>query len=463
MNLDTYINIVVGFGLAVIITVILAIIDTKRNRDGRQKIKKYLIIIAIIVVFIIAASAWYFVSANQRAKDNYENLVAQADFELSNGNYIASADSYNKAYKAAYDLETEVESLDCIGSSYLAYGLDNADSDFYRKALDIYTGILNNTKYEETTNYQFALVHICFVYYFMGYRWDNADWTNDVELLENNYDFNKSATLSDREVTFMIDVAYALGLYYENATYSNIDNFNKSEYVEKALFYYDKLYMLSDVASKNWNANQIMQNSAYVKAKIAEFMLTYAIADINKAPVYLDDAISLCNDAINQSDFKNMSDYLLLKKNVGKGYWMKARLYPDTREENLNLAYTELAPLIHMDEVAIDEDLLDIGYYAALTGLCTEEELNIILNRYERELEITPISVGVYARIRIEISAVTVCAFISDNYENYPRAQEMKQSLIAELNTSLNDFLSDDDRQAINQLKNGFFAFDKND
>ena len=89
---------------------------------------------------------------------------------------------------------------------------------------------------------------------------------------------------------------------------------------------------------------------------------------------------------------------------------------------------------------------LDIRYYIIQTGVCTDEDIGVVLDQYELYFAQSYLSINSKTYTHMKVHAYITCGYVMQLYGNIDRAINMKQLLSNELENELSAFLSDDDK-----------------
>lgn len=477
MSLDTYITsvltVIVATGLPIFASFILEIIKAKDNKPGKKfkatlrKIGCLLIIIDLIIISVL--TFLYYKSTKTARLNNFESAMVQADFDFRNKTYIDAAEHYSDAATFAYDNKTKVQALYYMGVCYLEEGLISDNEKYFTNALEVYNEILCHSEYSTEEYYQDALIDTCLIFQYSNSGWDEELIDEVAGKIEATYDFSTLDCIADEEVDLLNKVALTLGSYYRKKLDKSISSELMNLYSEKALFYYNIVSSLMPRADMMHFKNTEMID---LYPRIADFMVKHAISTrpYDDAILAFDDAIAFCKstiDSLEKNDESNslaFSVYILLEAKLGRAYIAKLLRSGDI--DCAYSAYQELRPLLHLSEKdrGNDEDVLkglfDVGYYAIQTGMCTDEEIDIILDQYELYWSKNSLSSQSETYTHIKVQAYIVCYFVTQLYENCDRAITMSESLMSELENELGAFLSEQDKSLYETYKADFATHD---
>jgi len=469
MSFDTYISIVITSIVAIVVGLFAVLfpmvfpdnIDKKqgeqeKNRKGgkkrrnrtakfstqkiNQKLTKFhKIAIAFALLGVIVLVGTTVVYQTQKP-NKYNESINKAEFEYGNHNYLEAAKYYNEAAYVAYNVETKVTALYCEGACYLQLGLSSDNDNYLSQALSKYYAIIDNRKYKNAEYYQDALIDSSFALRELYSKWDDENLRNIIYQLEDVYDFSDIENIPLEKVDLMNKVALAIAQYYKYAANENFELQNKSmtkELSDKAIYYYGVVCQLMPQADSMHFKNTDLIG---LYLEISELMIKGSISSENymDALTNFNNTIKYCKSAIDTFDeaeknVNELSSYLRLKINLGKSYYLLSGL---EGEEYLSKAYDELKPLLYLNvNRDIEYILLDAGYYLILTKKCTEEEIDIILDRYENQLDGLTIENENY--LTLTQSTLEACKFIADLYEGNSRAIEKSEDLSRKVDSLL--------------------------
>ena len=469
MSFDTYFSIVITSIVAIVVGLFAVLFpmifpdnidkkqgEKKKNRrrgkkrrnttvkSSSQKIKQKLtkfhkiaIAFALLAALLLLGTT---VVYEAQKPNKYNETINKAEFEYGNHNYLEAAKYYNEASYVAYNVETKVTALYCEGACYLQLGLSSNNDNYLSQALRKYYSIVDNKKYKNAEYYQDALIDSSFALRELYGKWDDENLRNIIHQLEDAYDFSDIENISLEKVDLMNKVALAIAQYYKYAANANFEVQNKSmtkELSDKAIYYYDVVCQLMPQADLMHFKNTDLIG---LYLEISDLMIKGSISSENymDALTNFNNTIKFCKSAIDtfeevDKDVNELSSYLKLKINLGKSYYLLSGL---EGEEYLSKAYDELKPLLYLNvNRDIEYILLDAGYYLILTKKCTGEEIDIILDRYENQLDGLTIENGNY--LTLIQSTLEACKFIADIYEENSRAMEKSEDLSRKVDSLL--------------------------
>lgn len=451
MNPNTLITIFWSFIAVIAMNIILIIIDTKKNKDGKRKRRIYYNILKALGVLIIIIIVLYFYSSDQQKKENYNHVIDQATIEFDSKDYLSAAKIYHNASTNAYDIETEVESTYKEGMCFTLQGMNNSKPEYYPKAVEIYSSIINNPEYMESEFYLDAAIDMSGIFYLTNISCDNADWVSLIQLLEDNIDLEDSKDVPKGQ---KLKAAQVLALYFEKASHADKENSQNTIFLSKTLTYY-KLFSDWYTRSSTETDLNLTGMSTFNIINITDSLLDYA--PFTADPVELaNGAIKLCKSEMKRlGDQTDLVEYIQLKKNLGKGYWILGTC--EKNNEHLKKSYEILKSILYITDEKAQIELLDVAYYLILGGQYSEEDLTRALDVYEYNVSNLPVSTYRKLRIKILISASTACRWILENHGDYERAFVLGRAFSKELKTILYDLLDDDEREDTKELYDYFY------
>lgn len=462
MSFDAYISLMVSVIVVSIITIFTdlyfsktEVIDNVNNTNGRRKRNKiavnynrkknhcYIIIIFWVIVSVILTLIFI------RSKINeYNRIDDQANYELNNRNYVDAAKLFHEASLSAYNKKSKFDAIYSEASCYLILSV-LTEKDIYISNSFRLLNEISDPKYKEFEFYKDIPIDICLVCSTLNKNSYNINISEIVTKLENTYKFSDLDNISDTDVDFMNKVAMTIGLYYKNEANRAKKEFDLNSYkiyANKAIFYYNAVCQLMGRANIR-HYNQV--NIPILYTQISDFMVNNALFmfDNNVGYTKFDETIKFCTDAIKCFDITNDSNndeifraYIELTVDLGKAYVFSGVFI---EKENLINAYNTLHPLLKVksENIEIEFSLLDVGLYIIQTKKCTDEDIKIILDRYENVIKKLYNNNNISDYIRIMNSACAACDGIILNYENSERAKSLKDKYSKELD-NLSSFLN---------------------
>ena len=379
----------------------------------------------------------------------FDEIMSQANFELTNMNFIESARLYNQAYQLAFCAETRISAWQRKGTSFLLYGYLNSDMHYLSQSILINRRIVNANEIMNTEYFIHAITDIIFAHYLMNQRHDYPKLVRYVNLLKEKHCFEDDFSSVGTDLT----VATVLGLYYRRAYRSNpVYNLRNTNYMEYALYYFRRKHELRTLNTDLRGVNLFIQNDFFISYSIANFILNYYfLANLND-PSYekLAYAVELSRYALEGVDAGTEKwGYVALRRTIGKGYlFMSFFAYDDVRYVYFDNIFDNIRPLIFwplQENYEIERQILIATSYLLMTNSCTEDDIYHIVNRIENGLEVFSTGITPTQRARLAFMSSGTLISIIYNYEYLTdRVLSILRPLLTELNTSLYSFLGDD-------------------
>ena len=448
---------------------------TDKDAEAHQKavalLEVSVIPAAAILTLIVTIAALYFTifptkSQNQIVKD-FANIILDGDYALENRNFLEAAGYYHKAFLISYDIYSASFSQHREGTCYMLYGLVNNDKKYLRRALPILSNIVNTPKYENTVGYQEALIDLCYLYRALDYDPQDEKWCSLVKQLETIFNFDDIENISVEEAPTYISVAVNLSYYYNTIIYSDFNSLFLSESAQEKAIYYSRAAMQLE---EKYDEHRGIKNSDQIYlvsiCELASYMITNAFTN-PKGNVLetLEEARTLCQNAILTIDLESgnmlqLNIYIELKRNIGKTYIFSsfASEYPD-KEDYMLKAYQELIPLFYWDNYEVSENVMYVSNYILFTGLCTEDDIQLILERFSSYLQTAHENKNIPAQINIELNGLTMCDTILLYYDYETicfNTKKLGQQLYTDLNTVLFDFLDSNQKAELLEYSEKF-------
>lgn len=448
---------------------------TDKDAELHQKTMAVLEIIVIplvtiltLIIAILTLYATMFPTKSQdQIKKEFESLVLEGEYAFENKEFLEAASYYHQASLIAYDTSSETYSLHREGSCYMIYGIAENDKYYLKRTLMIFKNIVNTSEYENTRGYQEAIIDLCSLYAILGYDWQDKNWCSVVEQLENMFNFDNIENIPDEDMTTLISVAASLSLYYKTMLSSNIDILLFDEYSQQKIIHYLKAANQLELKYNEDHGVKVYDEALLISTyNMTHYVITNAFFNPKDNMLeILEETRTLCQDAILTLDLESdnmlqLDMYIKLKTNIGKSYYFSslASESPD-KEDYMLKAYQELIPLFYWDDYEVNESLMNTSCYILWTRLCTENDIQMIMNRLSSHLQTVQEKNDIPTQIRIELSGLTICSSILLYYEyetsNF-NAQKLGQQLWIDLNTVLYDFLDNNQKTELEHYSEQF-------
>lgn len=423
-----------------------------------------------ILALIVAISSLYTTifppKSQYQIEQGFVNIVSEGDYALGNNEFLEAADYYNQASLIAYDTHSEAYSLHRKGMCYMLYGMAENDKNYLKKALIIFENIENTPKYENTQGYQEAVIDLCALYYYLDYDWEDEKWYSNVAQLETTYNFDDLENISAKDMATLISVATNLSLYYKTVL-SNDIQFLDEDYQQKIIYYLKAITQLEIEYNEYFGVNIYDEGLLFAIYNMTHYMIVNAFFNPKDDTLeILEEARTMCQNAILTIDLdaSNMSQldlYIALKKNIGKSYYFSsiASDSPNKKKDYMLKAYQELIFLFYWDDYEISKSIIDTSQYILFTNLCTENDIQLILDRFSTYLQIAQKNSDIPTQIEMDLAGLRICSSILSYYEyetSNLNAQELGQQLWTDLNTVLFDFLDNDQKTELQKYSEKF-------
>lgn len=412
-----------------------------------------LVTILALIVAILNFNATTFPEKSQdQIKKEFESLVFEGEYAFKNKAFLEAASYYHQASLIAYDTHSEAYSLHGEGSCYMLYGIAESDKYYLKRTLMIFENIVNTPEYENTKGYQEAIIDLCSLYGILGYDWQDEKWRSAVEQLENMFNFDNIEKIPDEDMSTLISVATSLSLYYKAMLSSDFNIFLLDEDTQQKTIYYLKAANQLEMKYNEHHGVKIYDEALLISTyNMTHYVMTNALFNPKDNNLeILEEARTLCHDAISTFDLEannmlQLDMYIKLKTNIGKSYYFSSFASESpSKEDYLLKAYQELIPLFNWDSYEVNESLMYTSCYVLGTGLCTENDIQMILNRLSSHLQTVQENNDISTQIRIELQGLEICSYILLYYDyetNNSNVQKLGQQLWTDLYTVLYDFL----------------------
>lgn len=458
MSFEGYFLFIAGDFLGLVFTIVLTCISTKRNKEGQRITKILKVLIGILVIVGLAITAVYCISSRNQERTDFQKQIYEANFDLENQNFLAAAEHYDQARLIAYDEETTLQATYSKAMCYLFHGVSVSDSEYYRKALKLYISILENETYRDSKYYIDSAADVSQINCLLHREWNDPEWVRLIAWLESIVEKASDAEeMTNDELSLRMKVIYILGGYYEYTSYSYLENFKNKEILSKALHYYEEYIYLCDLntAKKGDTLSSHTRTSNILK--LVDFMFSYGVAS-SEHLYYINKAIDLCTVEIERLEASDVSisEYLELKTRIGEGFNLLGELYTDEQMVYKSRAYEVLSPLITIDDETAQSALMSVGFCLVRTNMCSDQELDRVVDIYRHNLERLSFETDGETRIKALISVCMNCKLIVENYTHTKNAKELGAEFSTELMTQRYDFLNEEQRADAEDLQSFF-------
>ena len=433
---------------------------TDKDAESHQKtiaILEILVIPALTILTLIATFATLYITmfptkSQNQIKEDFASLVSEGEYAFENRNFLEAASCYHRATLTSYDIYSEAYSLQREGACYMIYGLEENDRDYLKRALMLYENIVNTPKYENTGNYQEAVIDLCYLYRALGYDWQDERWVSIVEQLEEMFNFNDFENISEEEIPTLISAAVNLSYYYKTVLLSDNYSFIFDEDSQQKAIYYSDAVVQLEIKYDEYHGVKIYDQTHLISIyELTSYIITNAFGN-PKGNVLetLEEVRALCQDAILTIDLDagnmlQLNCYIQLKRNIGKSYIFSAYASQSPEREDYMLkAYQELIPLFYWDDDEVTENIIHVSNYILSTGQCTEDDIQLILDRLLSYVQTIRENKDIPSQIYIELTGLVTCDSILLYYDyesSILSAQTVGQQLWTDLSTVLFDFL----------------------
>lgn len=300
-------------------------------------------------------------------------IFNEAEFELENLNYIEAAKTYNKALNYTRDDNIIIEITRKIGFCYCLQGIfsDTIKKEFYfGKAIMEFNSILASDDYVMTEEQKFFIKYDLALVYINNYTELYYEYLQKVaDELEKMIQENIKLPCSKSEAY------YFLGMFYEKVFYTNFDEeilYKIQNYYNSALEYKTEIEHI-DLAKRILLFNY-EEHAAY-------FCFRYAVSLYNnneyiESKTYFEKACAVYNSLLSDCNADKFPDiYYHNLKDL-------ARCYLFLKE--YDKAYSMFKEFLYKDNEKLDIYLN--GCYIFTTLELTQNDINLLLKRYERVL-----------------------------------------------------------------------------
>lgn len=445
--------------------------DAKSHQKAMAALELLVLPLVAIFTLIITGLTLYItifpVKPQSQIKKECENFVLEGEYAIKNKEFLEAASYFHQAFLIAYDTDSETYTLHREGGCYMLYGMEENNKYYLERALIIFENIVTTPKYEDTKGYQEAIIDLCALYGFLGYDWQDEKWRSIVQQLETMITFDNLEKVSDEDMTTLISIAKNLSLYYKNVLSSNSNILLLDENYQQKIIYYLKAVTQLELKYNEYLGVNVYDEDLLISIyNMTHFMITDAFFNSRDNMIeILEEARDLCQNAILTIDIeaRNMFQldmYIKLKTNIGKSYYFTSLISESPNKEDYMLkAYQELIPLFYWSDYEVSESIMNASNYILFTELCTENDIQLILNRLSTYLQIAQENNDIPAQIKMKLTGLVTCSSILLHYDYETinlNAQKLGKQLWTDLNTVLFDFLDNNQKVELEQYSDNF-------
>lgn len=435
--------------------------------------QKAMAVLEISVMPILAILTLYFTMFPYRsphqARTDFANLISEGNYALENSNFLEAADYYHKASSISYDIYSEAFSQHREGICYMLYGLSENDKNYQKRALLILENLVDTSRYNNTLAYQEALTGLCSLYNALDYDPQDAKWCSIVQKLETMFSFDDLESISAENMPTFISAATNLSYYYETIIYSDFNSFLfREDCQDKAIYYSQAAIQLGKKYDEYQGVKSYDQSYLISTYELTSYMIANALTNSKNKDSFLEtleEARTLCQDAISAIDLESgnmfqLNIYIELKRNIGEAYFFSSGISESPNKEDYMLkAYQELIRLFYWNYYEVSENVMCASNNVLSTGLCTEDDIQLILERFSSYLQTAHEGKDIPAQINIELTGLAACNAILLHYDYETvsfNAKRFGQQLYVDLNTALFDFLDNNQKETLAKYSKGF-------
>lgn len=347
--------------ISLIITLLIAKWSTyssnRNKRIIRKRIHFYFFLCLVLIVFSIKFYKKYekILHENeiQKATNECEELLKEANFQFEKSNYQESINIYHKIL--SWPDEKLVLFLDekdiprfkfniqyYMATCYMIEIMTATPTYSISQAIDFYTDLLkNNKQFENEKNYCEAMVDLAYLY---GYANDpiyTEPYSNIITQIINKFDTTKFIDKEEHKIEafFMSRRAWVIANYYDNLFIET----GKRNYTHLANEYYIESINFLNTYEKYMNNKATFKYYAMqIKSDAAHFFSFLGVMDHKNE--YIQQSLDLYHQVIDLLDTKkDIIQYVCTQKQIGYCYYHLADLNDD--DQNREIAYNYLKKL----------------------------------------------------------------------------------------------------------------------
>lgn len=441
------ITILISF-FSIILTLLAIKYGTFQSKTNKKKIRwKTNLLLVLVFIFMLVAIIYNLILESQKEQkqiyDRYMYDYHEVRYEIENRNYVKATKKIDNIlfYLKSENERIKMSILKCFCYLQEALQLDTNDEQknlYLSNCIPILKGIqINKNASEKQINKANLLLGMA--YFFLEDELYSDELEKCIDFLESSYQENSGA---------FYDGSFLLGMYYENKYNSSLEK----RYLEKAMNYYEEaingLLGNDDINIEEKDAVNIL------KSKAAYFYLRYAMETMIEGKediqAFLEKSINIYNDIIASCDIeKDMKLYCNSLKEQARCYCLMEVFYG----KYAGKAYDNFIKFIYLEDENLD-DLL-IGSYIFLLLDVSEDDINMLLKRYNRLLDNYNVLTDIKCIVEIKFDLVNCYYILTMKFQSIEYLNEGKK-LLQEIYSNYYDYYSFERKEEIDYY-NDFF------
>ena len=409
--------------------------DKRPKLSKRKAILLFGIIIPIVVIIIIILAILGY------RQHNFISLSSEANSKMQSANFSEAAELFHKASSYALTNSDFVEAYCKEANQYLIMSYTENPDDFHEKqylnnAIKIYNHIISNPSYKKTEYYYDAAAGLGFCYYNLNYSVEDSNWKNAVAIMEDYIDDFDYDNLSIDEAKQACVIFQSLYQYYERLANSSNKNFMNKEIAVKLAGYYAQ-FLSYYISTNNIEGQNDVDETLYLGTKLNDALMSYYITANGPEEKLLKQA-NLLEESIKkyQSSDNNVSPQTLFMMNyvLGKIYFFLCGGTNTAKVNEYRYKCHDILSNILQTPIEIGgEKLISAGFYCAVTGLCTDDEIIQIVSNNQQLLEKIEKENQIETFVKYALNTISTCAYISICYENHKDSDIYAKNLCEQL------------------------------
>lgn len=438
---------------AILISIIAIKWGTYTSKKKRKYIRKRINILFLIVLACAVGVVLFSIFNKKREQEQsieqanyiYKRDYNEVVFEFERSNYLEAAKKLNNILSYVdYDEKNYIGLNRFLSICYFMEGLKDLDKKdyYYDKSIEISKRLLFSD-IELTEEQLFEIQYdLGLAYVFSENELYFDDLTNVIYNMESKMEQNENILSNLGEDSFLF------AFYYDEKFKRN----HQKDDLNKAINYYDK-----SLKDEKIVRNDTIERNAhyYYKIRATECYFRCALDDmINKNDINkiqnFKKSIDIYNDLVNVCDYnKDPYIYYLSAKQLARCYYFL---------NDKDNAYKNFVTFIYYDN--IDLDYLIKGSYVFAVLDINQEEIDILLNRYNRlmnkyqeESDITNL-----CEVKFEL---VVCYYFLSEKQNSINYYLSGKAILDEINEKYIDYYEADKKELIknyNDLYNDLYS-----
>jgi len=388
----------------------------------------------VIIIALVAVPFAVFLGVFGYRQWKYKTLTNEATSLYEQGKYLDAIPIYEKAELYANTTDDRLYALQTAAGAYFQdYESVSHDRKSLDAAIDSHSDIIKNPEFKSSPQYYRVVAGLSHCYRTAEYTPFDEKWKNAIKILEDWLESNPPVDEVPIEVT--ASVYSALAEYYEGLiSFSNTYLANK-EITEKLMSYSEKAFQQSKLyaETKGTSQDDLLVQS---QASLINTMIPYGY-NSGKGLEFIGDSIKMCEELLKEIEAGtytiDMANTVYVKYILGKAYVHYIMISKGDEKEYREKAYNILSPLLTVDKDLFVEGIVNLGYYCAQTGLCTESDISRVIDNFRVELNDPNFKKYPDDYAYAASTVLATCTYITETYPYHEKAELYGKELSEQL------------------------------